>query len=56
MSHWALLRKAQEAQRAAYLLDAQNKAVSLFEEIERNLIRPGVSEKELSKEISTLAA
>lgn len=44
------------AQRVAYLLDAQNKAVSLFEEIERTLIRPGVSEKELGKEIFTLAA
>jgi Xaa-Pro aminopeptidase len=46
----------EEAQRAAYLQDAQDKAVSLFEEIERTLIRPGVSEKELSKEIFTLAA
>jgi Xaa-Pro aminopeptidase len=46
----------EEAQRATYLLDAQNKAISLFDEIERNLIRPGVSEKELSKEIFNLAA
>jgi Xaa-Pro aminopeptidase len=45
-----------EAQRAAYLLDAQSKAISLFTEIESNLIRPGVSEKELSKEIFTLAS
>ncbi|CZR50387.1 uncharacterized protein PAC_00259 [Phialocephala subalpina] len=45
----------EEAQRAAYLLDAQNKALQLFEEIERTLIRPGVSEKELSKEIFQLA-
>jgi Xaa-Pro aminopeptidase len=45
-----------EAQAAASLLDAQNKALSLFEEIQRTLIRPGVSEKELSKEIFTLAA
>jgi hypothetical protein len=29
----------EEAQRATYLLDAQNKAISLFDEIERNLIR-----------------
>lgn len=46
----------EEAQRAAYLLDAQNKALQLFEEIEWTLIRPGVSEKELSKEIFQLAA
>ncbi|KAG0653051.1 hypothetical protein D0Z07_0294 [Hyphodiscus hymeniophilus] len=45
-----------ESQRAAYLQDAQDKAVSLFEEIERNLVRPGISEKELSNEIHQLAA
>jgi Xaa-Pro aminopeptidase len=45
-----------EADRAAYLLDAQEKALSLFEEIERSLIRPGVSEQALSKEIHQLAA
>ncbi|RDW62561.1 creatinase [Coleophoma crateriformis] len=33
--------EAEERQRAVYLLDAQNKAVGLFEEIERTLIRPG---------------
>lgn len=45
-----------EEERAASLLDAQEKAASLFEEIERDLIRPGVSEAELSKEIHELAA
>jgi hypothetical protein len=50
---------AEESQRAAYLQDAQDKAISLFEgfeEIERSLIRPGRSEKDLSKEIYNLAA
>jgi Xaa-Pro aminopeptidase len=44
----------QEQERAAYLLDAQTKALNLFEEIERDLIRPGVSEKTLSDEIHQL--
>lgn len=44
-----------ESQRAASLLDAQNKAASLFTEIEQTLIRPGVTEAELSKEIHQLA-
>lgn len=43
-----------ESERAVYLLDAQTKALRLFEEIERDLIRPGVSEKELSNEIHEL--
>ena len=42
--------------RAAYLLDAQKKAEDLFVEIERDLIRSGVSEKVLSKEIHDLGA
>ncbi|KAL1868362.1 hypothetical protein Plec18167_008287 [Paecilomyces lecythidis] len=46
----------EEVARAAYLLDAQNKAVQLFEEIERDLIRPGISEKTLSDEIHQLGA
>ncbi|KAI9746720.1 MAG: hypothetical protein M1818_000435 [Claussenomyces sp. TS43310] len=46
--------KLKEEERAAYLLDAQTKAVHLFEEIERDLIRPGVSEKALSQEIHEL--
>jgi len=45
-----------EQERAAYLLDAQTKAVRLFEEIERDIIRPGVSEKTLSNEIHELGA
>lgn len=40
--------------RAAYLLDAQSKAVALFAEIEEKLIRPGISEKQLSNEIHAL--
>ncbi|KAJ5569714.1 uncharacterized protein N7459_009144 [Penicillium hispanicum] len=43
-----------ESERAAHLLDAQNKAVQLFEEIERDLIRPGISEKTLNDEIYQL--
>jgi Xaa-Pro aminopeptidase len=45
-----------ESERAAYLLDAQTKAVSLFEEIEKEIIRSGVSEKQLSNEIHELGA
>ncbi|KAL2867817.1 M24 family metallopeptidase [Aspergillus lucknowensis] len=45
----------QDKERAAYLLDAQNKAVALFEAIEK-LVRPGVSEKVLNKEIYDLGA
>ena len=47
---------ATEQERAAYLLDAQSKALELFEEIGRDLIRPGVSEKKLSNEIHELGA
>jgi Xaa-Pro aminopeptidase len=46
----------QERHRAASLMEAQTKAISLFDEIERDLIRPGVSEMELSKEIWELGA
>ena len=45
-----------DSRRAAYLHDAQDKAVSLFKEIERTLIRSGISEKNLSEEIHQLAA
>lgn len=45
-----------EAERVAYLLDAQEKATRLFEEIERSLVRPGVSEKAMTKEIYQIAA
>ena len=43
-----------EEDRAAYLQDAQDKAVKLFEEIQRDLVRPGISESALSKEIHEL--
>ncbi|KAI1846630.1 hypothetical protein JX266_007203 [Neoarthrinium moseri] len=46
---------SEELNRASYLLDAQNKAIALFDEIERDLIRAGVSEKVLSDEIHELA-
>ncbi|KAL2840534.1 peptidase M24, structural domain-containing protein [Aspergillus pseudoustus] len=45
----------QDQKRASYLLDAQNKAVALFKAIEP-LVRPGVSEKALNKEIYDLGA
>lgn len=45
---------AEEQARAASLRDAENKAVQLFAEIERDLIRPGISEKTLSDEIHEL--
>lgn len=45
-----------EQQRAEYLLDAQNKALALFDEIQRDLVRPGITEAELTKEIHELAA
>lgn len=44
----------EEVARANNLLDAQNKAVTLFEEIEKQLLRPGISEKQLNKEIYDL--
>jgi len=50
------ITSTQEQERAAYLLDAQSKAVALFEEIERDIIRPGVSEKVLNNEIHELGA
>jgi Xaa-Pro aminopeptidase len=45
-----------EQERSAYLQDAQNKALSLFEEIEKSLVRSGISEKQLSDEIHKLGA
>ena len=45
---------AEEQQRAEYLQDAQNKAIGLFDEISKTLIRPGVSETTISKEIHEL--
>lgn len=43
-----------EADRASHLLHAQTLATSLFDEIAQTLIRPGVSEKQLSDEIHAL--
>ena len=46
-----------EEVRVERLLDAQEKASQLFDEIERRvMIRPGVSEQELSGDIHDLAA
>ncbi len=45
-----------EAERAAALLDAQGKALRLFEEIERSVVRPDISEQAMSDEIHQLAA
>nr|RBQ96579.1 hypothetical protein FVER53263_12559 [Fusarium verticillioides] len=45
-----------EEQRAASLRDAEKKAIELFNEIEKTLIRPGISEKELNNEIHALGA
>ena len=45
-----------EEARAAGLLSAQNSALALFHEAERSLIRPGVTERALSREIHALAA
>ncbi|KAJ5261040.1 hypothetical protein N7478_011635 [Penicillium angulare] len=43
-----------ESERAANLQDAQDKAAQLFIEIERDLVRPGISEKTLNAEIYQL--
>lgn len=45
-----------EEARAAGLLAAQNSALALFNEAERSLLRPGVTERALSREIHALAA
>ena len=45
-----------EQARTAALRDAQQKALALFDEIARDLIRPGITEHELSAEIHALAA
>jgi Xaa-Pro dipeptidase len=44
-----------EAARAASLLQAQQQAVALFDEIGRTLIRPGVTESVIDREIFQLA-
>ncbi|KAI1261872.1 peptidase M24 [Xylariaceae sp. FL1019] len=43
-----------ETQRAESLQQAQEKALHLFDDIAKDLIRPGISEKELTKEIYEL--
>jgi Xaa-Pro aminopeptidase len=49
--------QAREEVRVGRLLDAQDKAAQLFDEIERRaMIRPGVGERQLSDEIRDLAA
>lgn len=50
----ASTNEEQVQDRGASLLDAQTKAASLFTEIERDLIRPGITEKQLSDEIHAL--
>jgi Xaa-Pro aminopeptidase len=47
---------SREAARAGALLDAQNKASELFVVLEREIVRPGVSESTMSKEVYDLAA
>ncbi|WP_022975954.1 M24 family metallopeptidase [Nevskia ramosa] len=43
-----------EDDRAAALADAQSKAAALFARIEQSLIRPGISESQLTREIAEL--
>ncbi len=45
---------SQESDRANALLDAQQKASALFDRIRQNLIRPGISETQLTREIAEL--
>jgi len=47
----ATTTEEQHVQRAASLLDAQNKAAQMFAEIEQKLIKPGVTDKTLSDQI-----
>jgi Xaa-Pro aminopeptidase len=46
--------ETKEQQRTHDLLEAQEKAIKLFEEIGRDLVRPGISEKQLSDQIHEL--
>jgi Xaa-Pro aminopeptidase len=46
---------ADEGERAAFLLDAQSKAIALFHAIENTIIRPGIGEEAMSDEIHELA-
>ncbi|KAF2479822.1 peptidase M24 [Neohortaea acidophila] len=50
------MSSTEEKERATYLLEAQDKAASMFEEIERTLIRPGVLESTINQEILDLGA
>lgn len=50
------MANTEEKERATYLLEAQDKAASMFEEIERTLIRPGVLESTINQEILDLGA
>ncbi|KAM6508297.1 hypothetical protein FALCPG4_018171 [Fusarium falciforme] len=43
-----------DSERAAYLLGAQSKALQMFDEIERDHIRPGVNAKTLNNELYQL--
>ena len=45
-----------ETARVRALLDAQHKAAALFERIRQDLIRPGISETQLTREIAELGA
>ncbi|PYH48561.1 M24 family metallopeptidase [Aspergillus saccharolyticus JOP 1030-1] len=47
---------AEETQRATALLHAEQKASTLFDEIETTLLRPGISEKQLNDAIHHLGA
>lgn len=52
----SIVDHAEEAERAAALMDAQNKAAEMFEKIEKTLLRSGVTEAALTKEIFELGA
>lgn len=43
-----------DSDRSKNLLDAQNKALALFDEVEKTLIRPGIGEKDLNDQIHQL--
>ena len=43
-----------EEERSAQLLDAEQKAHSLFEEIAKDIVRSGITEKQMSDEIKEL--
>jgi len=47
-------KEMHEQERAAYLRDAQAKADALFDDIGSTIVRPGISEKQMSDEIKAL--